>query len=189
MRSGVDIGAGWVDNGRVAFTVRASRAVHNSQGYLIFAWDYNVGASLACFCESGDGRPRRRIAHLATAGQILRDRHYSSRRELYAAVWGFPILIGGLFATLYALNAAILTSSLVAFSMGRDWMSPNSEVEIDVPAGLGAQHVAAASVTRRTAATAVVVSATDGDVRVFSDGKLVLQMDPDVADDLITSGE
>ena len=65
----------------------------------------------------------------------------------------------------------------------------SSEVEIDVPAGLGARHVAAAAVTKRTAATAVVVSATDGDVRVFSDGKLVLQMDPDVANDLVTSGE
>lgn len=65
----------------------------------------------------------------------------------------------------------------------------STQVEIDVPAGLGARHVAAAAVTRRTAATAVVVSATDGHVRVFSDGKLVLQIDPDVADDFITSDE
>ena len=37
----------------------------------------------------------------------------------------FLILFGGLFATLSALNATILASSRVAFSMGRDWMLPN----------------------------------------------------------------
>jgi amino acid transporter/nucleotide-binding universal stress UspA family protein len=37
----------------------------------------------------------------------------------------FLILAGGLFATLSALNATILASSRVAFSMGRDWMLPN----------------------------------------------------------------
>ncbi len=38
----------------------------------------------------------------------------------------FLILVGGLFATLSALNATILASSRVAFSMGRDWMLPHS---------------------------------------------------------------
>ncbi len=37
----------------------------------------------------------------------------------------FLVLAGGLFATLSALNATILASSRVAFSMGRDWMLPN----------------------------------------------------------------
>jgi len=35
------------------------------------------------------------------------------------------VLGGGLFATLSALNATVLASSRVAFSMGRDWMLPN----------------------------------------------------------------
>lgn len=47
-------------------------------------------------------------------------------------------------------------------------------------AGLGARHAAAAAVTARTAATGVVVSATDGNVRVFSGGRMVLRMDPDI---------
>jgi len=54
------------------------------------------------------------------------------------------------------------------------------ELDVDVPAGLGARHIAAAAATARSTATAIVVSATDGFVRVFSGGKLVLQMDPDV---------
>jgi amino acid transporter/nucleotide-binding universal stress UspA family protein len=36
------------------------------------------------------------------------------------------VLFGGLFATLSALNATVLASSRVAFSMGRDWMLPHS---------------------------------------------------------------
>lgn len=54
------------------------------------------------------------------------------------------------------------------------------EGELQMPAGLGARHAAAAAVTSRTRATAVVVSATDGNVRVFADGKLVMQLDPGV---------
>jgi DNA integrity scanning protein DisA with diadenylate cyclase activity len=54
-------------------------------------------------------------------------------------------------------------------------------IETDLPLGLGARHATAAAITKRTMATAVVVSATDGNVRVFSEGKMVLQIDPDVA--------
>ncbi len=42
----------------------------------------------------------------------------------------FLILVGGLFATLSALNATILASSRVAFSMARDWMLPHSLSQI-----------------------------------------------------------
>lgn len=57
--------------------------------------------------------------------------------------------------------------------------SPPTENEL--VAGLGARHAAAAAVTMRTKATAIVISATDGNVRVFSSGRMVLQIDPDVA--------
>jgi len=57
----------------------------------------------------------------------------------------------------------------------------STQAEVELPAGFGARHVAAAAVTRRTDATAIVISATDGNVRIFSDGKLVLQIDPTVA--------
>jgi DNA integrity scanning protein DisA with diadenylate cyclase activity len=59
------------------------------------------------------------------------------------------------------------------------------DVEVVLPPGLGARHLASAAVTKRTAATAVVVSATDGNVRVFAGGVMVLQLDPKVPYDLI----
>ena len=54
------------------------------------------------------------------------------------------------------------------------------EIEVVLPAGLGARHLAAAAVTKRTTSTAIVVSATDGNVRVFSGGSKVLHIDPEV---------
>lgn len=62
-------------------------------------------------------------------------------------------------------------------------------VEMDLPAGLGARHAAAAAITKHTAATAVVVSATDGRVRAFSRGRLVLQIDPDISPAPVTMPE
>jgi len=59
------------------------------------------------------------------------------------------------------------------------FLSPKS-TPIQVPAGLGARHVAAATITATTKATAVVVSATDGVVRVFSGGRIVLELDPSI---------
>jgi DNA integrity scanning protein DisA with diadenylate cyclase activity len=64
-----------------------------------------------------------------------------------------------------------------------------SGVEVELPVGLGARHVAAAATTARTAATAIVVSATDGNVRVFSGGRMVLRMDPDIEHGPIRTGE
>lgn len=55
-----------------------------------------------------------------------------------------------------------------------------TEEEVEVPTGLGARHTAAASTSARTGATAVVISGTDGNVRVFDDGQLILQMAPDL---------
>ena len=54
------------------------------------------------------------------------------------------------------------------------------KADVELPVGLGARHAAAAAVTARTAATGVVVSTTDGNVRVFSAGRMVLRMDPDI---------
>lgn len=55
----------------------------------------------------------------------------------------------------------------------------HGDLAVDVPQGLGARHVAAAAATAKTNALAVVVSATDGNIRVFTKGKLILRMDPE----------
>lgn len=54
------------------------------------------------------------------------------------------------------------------------------EEEVELPEGLGTRHMAAAATTARTEATAIVVSATDGHIRVFAGGTMVLKIDPDI---------
>jgi len=49
---------------------------------------------------------------------------------------------------------------------------------ITLSKGLGARHWAAASITRATKAIAVVVSQSNGTVRVFQNGQVVLRIEP-----------
>lgn len=48
----------------------------------------------------------------------------------------------------------------------------------DLPLGYGARHVAAAAVTVQTEAVAFAVSQSSGKVKVFDQGRLVLELDP-----------
>ena len=57
------------------------------------------------------------------------------------------------------------------------FLAPGPAV-VKLPPGLGARHVVAASITARTTAMAVAVSSADGNVRVFSNGHLVLRIAP-----------
>ncbi len=50
--------------------------------------------------------------------------------------------------------------------------------DIEIKKGLGARHVAAASITKNTNAIAVTVSQSGGIVRIFKDGKIVFEADP-----------
>ncbi len=59
------------------------------------------------------------------------------------------------------------------------------DVEVVQPHGFGSRHMASAEVTKRAAATSIVVSAADGNVRVLSGGTMVLHMDPNAPYDLV----
>jgi DNA integrity scanning protein DisA with diadenylate cyclase activity len=53
-----------------------------------------------------------------------------------------------------------------------------SAESVSVAKGLGARHWAAAAVTRRTKSVAVTVSETNGTVRLFHNGEVVLRIEP-----------
>jgi DNA integrity scanning protein DisA with diadenylate cyclase activity len=53
-----------------------------------------------------------------------------------------------------------------------------SAAEVTLSKGLGARHWAAAAVTRATNAVAVAVSQTNGTVRIFQNGEVVLRIEP-----------
>ena len=50
---------------------------------------------------------------------------------------------------------------------------------VDIPKGLGTRHMAGASITRATNATSIVLSESDGMVRAFKGGELILEIDPE----------
>ena len=50
--------------------------------------------------------------------------------------------------------------------------------DITLTKGLGARHWAAASVSKATAAIAITVSESDGTVRLFQNGQVVLRIEP-----------
>ncbi|KXA88980.1 hypothetical protein AKJ57_06030, partial [candidate division MSBL1 archaeon SCGC-AAA259A05] len=54
----------------------------------------------------------------------------------------------------------------------------NANVEVDLPSGLGTRHIAVASMTAATHSRGVTVSGTDGVIRIFSDGKILGEIDP-----------
>ncbi len=54
----------------------------------------------------------------------------------------------------------------------------DADAEIDIPTGLGTRHIAAASITAATHSDCVTVSETDGVIRIFSEGKLMGEIDP-----------
>lgn len=49
---------------------------------------------------------------------------------------------------------------------------------LDIPKGLGARHISGGAITRDTNAIAVALSESDGLVRAFSGGELILELDP-----------
>ena len=53
-----------------------------------------------------------------------------------------------------------------------------SAENVSVAKGLGARHWAAAAITRRTKSVAVAVSETNGTVRIFQNGEVVLRIEP-----------
>lgn len=49
--------------------------------------------------------------------------------------------------------------------------------EATIPRGLGSRHIAAAGITALTHAVAIVISESTGDVRIFKDGKILMEIE------------
>jgi DNA integrity scanning protein DisA with diadenylate cyclase activity len=76
------------------------------------------------------------------------------------------------------LDGAFVISDAGKIVSAYRYLEPSAE-GVDIPKGLGARHMAAGSVTRDTNAVAVVLSESDGLVRAFMGGELVLELDPE----------
>jgi DNA integrity scanning protein DisA with diadenylate cyclase activity len=77
-------------------------------------------------------------------------------------------------------GAFVIRDDGVILSAGRHLKA--SAEEAALPQGLGARHRAAAGVTALTDAMAVVISQSTGDVRVFSGGKIFMEVEKETVD-------
>ena len=91
---------------------------------------------------------------------------------------------GGLASRVHGLSQEARVIAATTNAQTYDALIKKGLETIMLPIRAIDRHLAAAAVTKRTAATAIVVSATDGNVRAFSGGAMVLQLDPNVLYDL-----
>jgi hypothetical protein len=87
--------------------------------------------------------------------------------EVRNAIRNFAVLDG----------AFVIREDGVVLAAGR-YLQFDEESELQVPLGLGARHVAAAGISQATEAVAIVVSETNGEVRVFQKGRCMLHINP-----------
>jgi DNA integrity scanning protein DisA with diadenylate cyclase activity len=76
------------------------------------------------------------------------------------------------------LDGAFVISDSGKIVSAYRYLEPSAE-GIDIPKGLGARHMAGGAITRDTNATSIVLSESDGLVRAFKGGDLILELDPE----------
>ncbi|MFB6119702.1 MAG: diadenylate cyclase DacZ [Halobacteriaceae archaeon] len=76
------------------------------------------------------------------------------------------------------LDGAFVISDSGKIVSAYRYLEPAAE-GVEIPKGLGARHMAAGAITRDTNAIAIALSESDGLVRAFKGGELVLELDPE----------
>ena len=108
-----------------------------------------------------------------------------SRQTIFNPFRGYPeeernILNAHLRETLKEFSvldgAFIIRADGVVMCAGRH-LSDALDSSVDLPRGLGSRHVAAAGITSVTEAVAIVISESTGDVRIFKDGMIFMEIE------------
>ena len=143
--------------------------------------DALIGLAVAIGVEGWEGRPVGALFVIGDSAQVMEnsrplslnpfqgyseDERNMMNPEVRRALRAFTALDG----------AFVLREDGVVQAAGR-YLS-FEEKDLRVPLGLGARHMAAAGITRQTKALAIVVSQTSGTVRVFRQGRAVLELSP-----------
>jgi DNA integrity scanning protein DisA with diadenylate cyclase activity len=108
-----------------------------------------------------------------------------SRQTIFNPFHGYPedernILNPQLRETLKEFSvldgAFVIREDGVVMCAGRH-LSAALDPAVDLPRGLGSRHVAAAGITSVTQAVAIVISESTGDVRIFKDGAIFMEIE------------
>ena len=125
------------------------------------------------------GKPVGALFVVGDAGKVMnksRPLSYNPFEKSHVHV-GDPI-VNVMLKEFSRLDGAFVISDAGKIVSAYRYLEPSAE-GVDIPKGLGTRHMAAAGITRETNATAIVLSESDGLVRAFKSGELVLELDPE----------
>ncbi len=86
--------------------------------------------------------------------------------QLWETLKGFSVLDG----------AFVIRDDGVVVSCGRH-LSAALDVQVHLPPGFGSRHLSAAGITSVTEAIAIVISESTGDIRIFKDGVIFMEIE------------
>ena len=125
------------------------------------------------------GKPVGALFVVGDAGKVMnksRPLSYNPFEKSHVHV-GDPI-VNVMLKEFSRLDGAFVISDGGKIVSAYRYLEPAAE-GVDIPKGLGARHMAGGAITRETNAIAVVLSESDGMVRAFKAGEIVLELDPE----------
>ncbi|MFB6307897.1 MAG: diadenylate cyclase DacZ [Haloarculaceae archaeon] len=125
------------------------------------------------------GKPVGALFVVGDAGKVMnksRPLSYNPFEKSHVHV-GDPI-VNVMLKEFSRLDGAFVISDSGKIVSAYRYLEPSAE-GVDIPKGLGARHMAAGAITRDTNSIAIVLSESDGLVRAFKGGELVLELDPE----------
>jgi len=125
------------------------------------------------------GKPVGALFVVGDAGKVMnksRPLSYNPFEKSHVHV-GDPI-VNVMLKEFSRLDGAFVVSDSGKIVSAYRYLEPAAE-GVDIPKGLGARHMAGGAITRDTNAIAIVLSESDGLVRAFKGGKLILEIDPE----------
>lgn len=125
------------------------------------------------------GKPVGALFVVGDAGKVMnksRSLSYNPFEKSHVHV-GDPI-VDVMLKEFSRLDGAFIISDAGKIVSAYRYLEPEA-AGVDIPKGLGARHMAAGAITRDTNAISVALSESDGMVRAFSGGELILELDPE----------
>ncbi|MFC7199294.1 diadenylate cyclase DacZ [Halospeciosus flavus] len=125
------------------------------------------------------GKPVGALFVVGDAGKVMnksRPLSYNPFEKSHVHV-GDPI-VNVMLKEFSRLDGAFVITDEGKIASAYRYLEPSAE-GVDIPKGLGTRHMAAGAITRDTNAISIVLSESDGLVRAFKGGELVLELDPE----------
>ena len=125
------------------------------------------------------GKPVGALFVVGDAGKVMnksRPLSYNPFEKSHVHV-GDPI-VNVMLKEFSRLDGAFVISDSGKIVSAYRYLEPSAE-GVDIPKGLGARHMAGGAITRDTNAISIVLSESDGIVRAFKAGEILLEVDPE----------